>query len=80
VIEVPSNPFDDQDTPFYVLVNDEDQYSLWPAVIDVPRGWRIVYGAGDGTAREDCVAFVNATWTDLRPRSLRAADDTEMRG
>ncbi|BCY11525.1 MbtH family protein [Actinoplanes sp. L3-i22] len=66
---MPQNPFDDEDAPFQVLVNDEEQYSLWPAAIDVPGGWRIVHD-GDRAA---CAAWVEATWTDQRPRGLREA-------
>ncbi len=65
-----SNPFDDEDGTFYVLRNDEEQYSLWPAFVDVPAGWRAVFGE---STRADCVAYVEHTWTDLRPKSLRDA-------
>jgi MbtH protein len=65
-----TNPFDDEDGQFYVLVNDEEQYSLWPTFAQVPAGWRIVFGAED---RRRCVDYVDATWTDMRPRSLREA-------
>ncbi len=50
-----------------VLVNDEEQYSLWRGDVAVPRGWSVVR---EGT-REECLAFINATWVDMRPRSLR---------
>ncbi len=39
-----TNPFDDEDGRFYVLVNDEEQYSLWPTFSEVPQGWRVVFG------------------------------------
>ena len=65
-----SNPFDDEDGTFYILRNDEEQYSLWPAFVDVPAGWRVVFGE---STRADCVAYVEQTWTDLRPKSLREA-------
>ncbi|ART69273.1 MbtH family protein [Mycobacterium dioxanotrophicus] len=65
-----TNPFDDERGTFVVLVNDEDQFSLWPAFADVPVGWRAVFGAG---SRSDCLGYVEETWTDLRPRSLREA-------
>jgi MbtH protein len=35
-----TNPFDDDEAAFFVVVNDEDQHSLWPAFVDVPVGWR----------------------------------------
>lgn len=65
-----SNPFDDENGQFYVLVNDEDQHSLWPTFAPVPAGWRIAFGAG---SRRDCIAYVEENWTDMRPRSLREA-------
>jgi uncharacterized protein YbdZ (MbtH family) len=63
-----TNPFDDQDGPFYVLVNDEEQHSLWPSFAKVPPGWRIVHGP---EPRDACVSYVEKHWTDLRPKSLR---------
>lgn len=68
-----TNPFDDPDQSFLVLVNDEDQHSLWPVAIDVPGGWRIVHGSA---SRDDCLAYVNRTWTDMRPRSLRERSES----
>jgi uncharacterized protein YbdZ (MbtH family) len=44
------NPFDDENGSFLVLVNDEEQHSLWPAFADVPAGWRVVYGEADRAA------------------------------
>ena len=65
-----TNPFDDDNGTFYVLVNDEDQHSLWPTFAETPAGWRAVFGPG---SRTDCLNHVEANWTDLRPRSLREA-------
>ena len=65
-----SNPFDDENGTFLVLVNDEEQHSLWPAFADVPAGWRVVFGEA---GRDECLSFVEANWTDLRPGSLREA-------
>jgi uncharacterized protein YbdZ (MbtH family) len=62
------NPFDDPDGTFVVLVNDEDQHSLWLATLAVPAGWRVVHGP-DG--RQACLDYVEANWTDIRPRSAR---------
>jgi len=59
---------------FRVVVNDEDQYSIWPADRPSPAGWR---AAGFAGTREDCLAHVDAVWTDLRPRSLRLAMDAD---
>ncbi|MUL43441.1 MbtH family protein [Streptomonospora sp. PA3] len=65
-----SNPFDDPEGRFLVLVNDEEQHSLWPEFAAVPEGWRQVLGPVD---RESALAYVEENWTDLRPRSLRVA-------
>ncbi|MFI1167926.1 MbtH family protein [Streptomyces sp. NPDC020801] len=65
-----SNPFDDENGQFYVLVNDEDQHSLWPTFAEVPAGWRIVFGPA---GRADSLAHVEENWADMRPRSLREA-------
>ena len=62
------NPFDDQDGTFYVLVNDEQQHSLWPSKIAVPAGWRVVHGED---SRQACLDYVEEHWTDLRPLSAR---------
>ncbi|GAA5038423.1 MbtH protein [Thermocatellispora tengchongensis] len=65
-----TNPFDDEDGAFYVLVNDEEQYSLWPAFKEVPQGWRVAFGEG-GAGRRECLEYVERNWTDMRPKSLR---------
>jgi uncharacterized protein YbdZ (MbtH family) len=61
-------PFDDDDGSFFVLVNDEEQHSLWPTFADVPAGWRVVYGEADRAA---CLDYVEQNWADIRPKSLR---------
>jgi uncharacterized protein YbdZ (MbtH family) len=62
------NPFDDDDGSFFVLVNDEEQHSLWPSFVDVPAGWQVVYGAA---ARQACLDYIEQNWTDIRPKTLR---------
>jgi MbtH protein len=66
-----TNPFDVEDGTFRVLVNAEDQYSLWPADLAVPRGWTEAHGPA---AKDGCLEYVRTHWTDPRPRSLAAAD------
>lgn len=61
------SPFDDETATFIVLVNDEGQHSLWPEFAGVPRGWSTVFGPA---SHEDCLAYVERSWTDMRPRSL----------
>lgn len=70
-----TNPFDDEDGVFLVLVNDEEQHSLWPSFAEVPSGWRVALGE---SSRVDALAYVEREWTDLRPRSLREAMATEV--
>ncbi|MGC0419788.1 MbtH family protein [Embleya sp. AB8] len=65
-----TNPFDDENGRFRVVVNDEDQHSLWPVFAEVPEGWRVVFGEA---TRAECLEYVEQNWTDLRPRSLREA-------
>jgi len=65
-----TNPFDDDTGTFLVLVNDEDQHSLWPAFADIPAGWRKVFGEA---SRAESLAYVEEHWTDIRPKSLREA-------
>ena len=66
--QVSINPFDDDNGSFFVLVNDEEQHSLWPTFADVPAGWRVVYGEADRAA---CLDYIEQNWTDIRPKSLR---------
>lgn len=61
-----TNPFEDENGTYRVLVNQERQHSLWPADIDVPDGWRVVHTG----PRAACLAYVEEHWTDLRPASL----------
>lgn len=65
-----TNPFDDEAGTFIVVVNDEEQHSLWPAFAETPAGWRQVYGEA---SRADCLQYVEENWTDMRPKSLREA-------
>jgi MbtH protein len=69
-----TNPFEDPDAGYLVLRNDEDQYSLWPAFAEVPAGWQRVHGED---TRQNCLTFIDATWTDMRPRSLRLAMEAD---
>jgi MbtH protein len=60
--------FDDPQTQFVVVVNDEEQYSLWPREREVPLGWRALEVSG---SKEECLAHIERVWTDMRPLSLR---------
>jgi MbtH protein len=59
---------EDDDRQYVVVVNDEEQYSIWPVGREVPAGW---HEAGAGGTRAECLEHVAAVWTDMRPRSLR---------
>ncbi len=71
-----SNPFEDEQGSYQVLVNDEGQHSLWPAKLATPAGWRSVFGPD---ARAACLRYVDESWRDLRPRSLIEASRGEER-
>ena len=61
--------FDREDETFIVLVNQEQQYSIWPHWKAVPQGWQAVDGVqGD---KKTALAYVEQTWTDMRPLSLQ---------
>jgi uncharacterized protein YbdZ (MbtH family) len=62
-----TNPFEDPDASYVVLINDEGQHSLWPALIDVPNGWRVIHGEA---GRQECLGFIEESWRDMRPKSL----------
>lgn len=53
---------------FRVVVNDEEQYSLWPHSRELPVGWNEVGKIG---GRSECLAYIEQVWRDMRPRSLR---------
>ena len=72
-----SNPFDDADAKFKVLVNAENQHSLWPVFAEVPAGWTVVFGEDSRTA---CVEYIEKNWTDMRPTSLIEAMDADKNG
>jgi MbtH protein len=55
-----------------VLINEEEQYALFPAVLPVPGGWR---EAGFSGTEEACMRYVDENWLDMRPLSLRRAMD-----
>ncbi|MER7731728.1 MbtH family protein [Streptomyces virginiae] len=67
-----SNPFEDDNSGYLVLVNDENQHSLWPVWIDVPAGWTTVHGEAP---RQECLDWIETNWTDIRPASLLASID-----
>ncbi len=60
---------DEQDSTVYsVVVNHEEQYSIWPADRERPLGWN---DAGKTGSKQECLAYIEEVWTDMRPLSLR---------
>ena len=67
-----SSVFDRDDILFQVVVNHEDQYSIWPDYKAIPNGWRAV---GKSGLKPECLAYIEEVWTDMRPLSLRQKMD-----
>jgi MbtH protein len=66
---------EEEDTTIYqVVVNHEEQYSIWPADREIPRGWR---EAGKQGSKAECLSHIEQVWTDMRPLSLRRQMDQE---
>jgi MbtH protein len=60
---------------FSVVLNDEEQYSVWPQEKDIPDGWR---ADGKTGTKDECLAHIAEVWTDMRPLSLRRAMETQV--
>jgi MbtH protein len=58
----------EDDTIYQVVVNHEEQYSIWPADRELPLGWNL---AGKSGRKQECLAYIEEVWTDMRPLSLR---------
>jgi MbtH protein len=63
-------------TTYKVVVNHEEQYSIWPADRENPLGWRDV---GKSGTKEECLAYIKEVWTDMRPLSLRKKMEEDAR-
>lgn len=61
--------WDDETTVFEVVINGEEQYSIWPDYKPIPSGWAIVGRRG---SKRECLAYIKEHWIDMRPLSLRA--------
>jgi MbtH protein len=57
-----------EDVRYQVVVNDEEQYSIWPEGRELPLGWG---GVGKAGTKQECLAYIEEVWTDMRPLSLR---------
>jgi MbtH protein len=62
----------DDNTIYKVVVNHEEQYSIWPADRPNPLGWT---DAGKSGSKQECLDYVKEVWTDMRPLSLRRKMD-----
>ncbi len=60
--------WDSEDTVFNVVINHEEQYSIWPDYKEIPNGWR---ATGKSGKKQECLDYINEVWTDMRPLSLR---------
>lgn len=63
---------DEDKTIYAVVMNHEEQYSIWPTYRDVPLGWTAV---GKEGTKAECLAHIEEVWTDMRPLSLRRKMD-----
>ena len=69
VLEITAMSNDTEDKTIYkVVLNHEEQYSIWPANRENPLGWK---DAGKSGTKEECLAYIKEVWTDMRPLSLR---------
>jgi MbtH protein len=59
---------EDDQAIYRVVVNHEEQYSIWPKYKEIPNGWRAVGKIG---LKPECLTYINEVWTDMRPLSLR---------
>ena len=74
--EAPVDEDEDDTTVYAVVVNDEEQYSIWPAHKPLPLGWT---AAGVTGPKAVCLDHIEAIWTDMRPLSVRRAMEAEDR-
>lgn len=65
---------DEDKTVYAVVVNHEEQYSIWPTYREIPLGWTAV---GKEGSKAECLAYIEEVWTDMRPLSLRKKMDAD---
>jgi MbtH protein len=67
-----------EDTTIYkVVLNHEEQYSIWPVYKEIPNGWR---DAGKQGTKAECLSHIGEVWTDMRPLSLRRKMEEAAKG
>lgn len=57
---------------YHVVINIEDQYSIWPTCKDIPAGWKNVGKVG---SKQECLDYIKEVWVDMRPKSLKDAEN-----
>jgi MbtH protein len=62
---------------YFVVINEEEQYSIWPEGLELPDGWQSVAAA---MPKDKCLAYIDEVWTDMRPASLRRAMEAAEQG
>ena len=60
---------------YEVVINLEDQYSIWPKRKEIPYGWKAV---GKSGLKDECLAYIKEVWADMRPKSLKDAEAERM--
>ena len=66
---------DPEDLSLYtVVINAEEQYSIWPMHKEIPLGW---HAAGKSGTKQECLAYIEEVWTDMRPLSLKKKMDAQ---
>ena len=68
---------EDDNTLYKVVVDHEERYSIWPEDRETPLGWKDV---GKSGSKQECLAYIEEVWTDMRPLSLRKKIEETERG
>lgn len=68
--------WDDEGQIYKVVVNHEEQYSIWPIDRELPLGWQ---AAGKEGSKQECLEYIEEVWTDMRPLSLRKKMEEDAR-
>lgn len=67
---------EEDNTTYTVVMNHEEQYSIWPADRELPLGWTAVGKTG---TKKECLDYIEEVWTDMRPLSLRKKMEEDER-
>lgn len=67
--------FEHENTLYQVIINEEEQYSIWFADHEIPREWKAVGKTG---SKDECFDYIKEVWTDMRPLSLRKKMEEEQ--